>query len=232
MIKGSEKVADPDRIGPDRESRAPTGSDAPAGAGQTESGADSSRRRPVTPSLALFVAALLLAVAGAAWWIAALPEPRTVEIIIPTPSPLVVHVDGAVNNPGVYTLPPGSRAIDAIEAAGGATEGGPGAGFNLALPLRDGVRLTVPGRDSPAVTAPADPSVPTASSAAPSGLIDLNTATTTELQSLPGIGEVKAEAITAFLQQNGPVARVDELLAVSGIGPATIDRIRPLVAQQ
>lgn len=143
------------------------------------------------------------------------------------PSPVTVHVAGAVVTPGVYALPPGARVHAAIEAAGGPTpKGDPGA-LNLAAALTDGERVYVPKVGETVALPPAATSV--TGSAAPAGPIDLNRATAVELDTLPGIGPSTAQAIIDHRDSNGPFASVDDLEAVRGIGPAKLDAIRDLV---
>jgi competence protein ComEA len=111
--------------------------------------------------------------------------------------------------------------IDAIERAGGALPKADLSLLNLAAPITDGTQILVPK---------SGPAVPGASPApiggAPAGLININTATATELEALSGIGEVLAATIVEYRTTNGPFTVVDELLDVSGIGPATLDEIR------
>ena len=179
---------------------------------------DAGRAWPVIASYAALATILLIAAAGFAVWAISAPEPRAVQIVIPTPSPLTVHVDGAVTNPGVYTLPPGSRAEDAISAAGGLAGE---SSINLAMPLSDGQQIIVQEKASETAAEPAtDP------------LIDLNSATQEQLETLPGIGPARASAIIDFRDRNGPIRFLDDLLLVSGIGPATIESLRPLVTPQ
>jgi competence protein ComEA len=190
----------------------------------TESAArfDARRAWPVIASYAALATILLTAAAGFAVWAVTAPEPRAVEIIIPTPSPLTVQVDGAVANPGVYTLPPGSRAQDAIAAAGGLTGESP---VNLAMPLADGQQLIVVERE-------AEPAPSSTSEGSNRPLLDLDTATREQLETLPGIGPARAAAIIEFRDRNGPIQFLEDLTLVSGIGPATIESLRPLVTQQ
>ena len=139
----------------------------------------------------------------------------------------MVHVAGAVADPGVYELPGGSRVHAAIDAAGGPLRKAEPSALNLAAPLVDGERIYVP-RVGESVPAAVD--VATSGTAAqPSGPIDVNDATVEQLDELPGIGPTTAAAIVDHRQQNGPFASVDDLEAVSGIGPAKLEAIRDLV---
>jgi competence protein ComEA len=149
----------------------------------------------------------------------ALPRATTTT----TAAPLVVHVAGAVARPGLVRLPPGSRVADAIAAAGGTVAGADLDRLNLAAPLADGSRLYVPfaGRPVPPDETPAG-----AQGADTPAVIDLNTATAAELESLPGIGPATARAIIEHRQRHGRFRSVDELLAVRGIGPAKLAQIR------
>jgi competence protein ComEA len=157
--------------------------------------------------------------------------------------PLVVHVAGAVAKPGVVSLRPGSRVVDAIDAAGGANADADLDRLNLAAALTDGERVAVPARGQPAPPLDAVPSGgagtgtgaggaagggastdPTAS-----GPINLNTATQAELESLPGIGPTLAAAIIAERERSGGFQTVGDLRRVRGIGDARFADIEPLV---
>lgn len=141
----------------------------------------------------------------------------------PSPTGFFVHVAGAVARPGLYTLAPGGRVADAIEAAGG-----PGAKadldlLNLAAPLTDGMKIevVVRGGDPP-------PAAATAASSSP-GLVSLNAADQQQLETIPGVGPVTAAAILAYRDEAGPFTSVEQLMEVSGIGPATLESVRPYV---
>lgn len=136
---------------------------------------------------------------------------------------VVVHVAGAVSSPGVYTLPADSRVDDAVRAAG-ATADADLSQLNLAQKLADGQKITVPV----AGAAPADgSSAATTADSDNSGLINLNTATQEELETLPSIGEVRAQAIIAYREEHGGFRTTDELMEVSGIGEKIFADIAP-----
>lgn len=146
-----------------------------------------------------------------------------------TPSgELKVHVTGAVTTPGVFTLPNGARVDDAVRAAG-ATADADLSQLNLAQKLSDGQKITVPkvGETAPASA----PSTATSGgdAAVPDVLININTASAEELQTLPNIGEVRAQAIVAYREEHGGFKSPEELQEVSGIGEKTFAQIAPYV---
>lgn len=143
------------------------------------------------------------------------------------PGRVVVHVAGAVASPGVVTLPAGSRVADALEAAGGATADADTDQLNLARVLVDGEQVRVPrqGEDSSTWEAPPGPAQE-AGAGSTGGLVNINTASATELQSLPGIGEALAQRIVDYREANGPFTSIDELTEVSGIGQAKLEALR------
>jgi competence protein ComEA len=140
----------------------------------------------------------------------------------------VVHVAGAVALPGVHDVAAGARVIDAVNAAGGLTPSADGARINLAAPVADGERVYVPAVGEPAPPAVAGPSGG-AGSSAPSGPLNLNTATADELDGLPGVGPATAAAIIEHRDRIGGFTSVDQLLDVRGIGEAKLEQLRPLV---
>ena len=139
-----------------------------------------------------------------------------------SPVALQVYVTGAVKDPGVYALEGGGRLVQLVESAGGATDDADLEAINLAALLRDQDHWHIPRiGEAPKVT--------TAGAANPLGKIDVNSATSAQLEELPGVGDVKARSIIQYREANGPFASVDDLLAVRGIGPAILDAIRDLV---
>ncbi len=145
-----------------------------------------------------------------------------ISIVAPSePAMIVVAIDGAVESPGIYKLPYGSRVHDLLEVSGGYLSSSDLEAINQAALLIDGQRLFVPTHDT-------DAGARMASSPTPL-LIDINRATAEELDQLPGIGEVKAEAIVAYRNQNGPFRAVDDLVLVDGISEALLEDIRPFV---
>lgn len=156
----------------------------------------------------------------------------------PTPAEpdLRVYVNGAVQNPGVYSLEPGNRLVDALAAAGGPTSDADLTSINLAQRVRDEGYYYLPQRGEtppPIAALPAGPDSPEGANPSgggspPDSLIDLNTASVERLATLPGIGPVKAQAIVAYRGQNGPFASVVDITRVSGIGPSNYEAIRDL----
>lgn len=140
---------------------------------------------------------------------------------------VVVDVAGLVRKPGVHELPAGSRVIDAIQAAGGVAGRGDTTGLNLAQVLVDGEQVLVPTTAGQPLVTPGV--APPSAGATSSALVDINTATLEQLDTLPGIGPVLAQAIIDWRTQNGSFASIEQLQEVSGIGEATYADLQPLV---
>ncbi|MFM0818064.1 helix-hairpin-helix domain-containing protein [Streptococcus suis] len=145
-------------------------------------------------------------------------------------SQLVVDVKGAVVKPGLYTLEAGARVNDAVEAAGGLTSQADPKSINLAQKLSDEAVVYVASKDENiSVVA----STTTSSAMSPeeksTSLVNLNTATEADLQTISGIGAKRAADIIAYREANGGFKSVDDLNNVSGIGDKTMESIRPYV---
>jgi competence protein ComEA len=153
----------------------------------------------------------------------------------PTPASLVVHVVGGVTQPGVYSLPAGSRVRDAIQAAGGLSLQADTQAINLAALLVDGERVLVPLLPTPTpspLPGSAPPtSAPQANAPTPDAAhpVNINTAGQIELESLPGIGPKIAEKIITYRIANGPFSNIEEIQDVPGIGPKTFEDLKELI---
>jgi len=186
-------------------------------------------------------AVVLAVVVGAVAWMWLRPVPAapapdavlpraTTTLVGPTTTaaaPVVVQAAGAIAHPGVYTLAAGARVNDLVAAAGGLAPDADADQVLLAAVLTDGERVYVPrvGETPP----PAPGGSGGTSSASSRGPVDLNTASESELESLPGIGPTLAQAIIDYRTTHGRFASVDELGDVRGIGPARLEQLRPLV---
>ncbi len=203
----------------------------------------------------LFITLLFVAAGGAGVFYWRQPSPDAVEIQpveavtatpVPTPSPTLtpapvrVYVTGAVVNSDVYFLPAGSIIKDAIAAAGGFTSDADRERINQALELQDQQQIHVPRlgeTNAPppvqgGITQGSKPVNRSAAPAATGGLINLNTATLEELDSLPGIGPAIAQRIVEYRESAGGFKSVEQITEVSGIGEATLAKIKDLVTVQ
>ena len=192
----------------------------------------------------LLVALIVATVTGAAALFIDRPQPQPIVVHPPptpastptpsptaTPAPIVVFVSGAVRQPSLYTLPPDARVADALAAAGGFTEDADANAVNQAERLWDGAQVHAPAVEDVSAEPPAGVSGSTRSPGAALemlGPVNLNTATLEELESLPGIGPAKAQAII----DGRPYTSVDDLERVPGIGAKTVEQLRDQVAVQ
>ena len=175
------------------------------------------------PCSSLLAGARLLHLGGHARAAPAGEPPVTLEAEQAKVPRVVVHVVGAVARPGLYRLKEGSRVDDAIGRAGGATGKAALELVNLAAPVADGQQIVVPK---------AGEAPPLAAGAAPGGSggrVHLNSATLEQLDTLPGVGPVTAQAILDYRTEKGAFQSVEELDAVPGIGPARLERLKDLV---
>lgn len=163
------------------------------------------------------------------------PEPTATPAPSATPGPLRVYITGAVNYPAVYELPVGSIVADVVSAAGNFTEDAASEMINLALPLSDGMQVHVPTLlpENAEAQAPsrslATPALLSAAVETGPKLVNINTADAEELDTLPGVGPATAQSIIDHRQTNGPFLTIEEILEVSGIGPAKFEQMKELI---
>jgi competence protein ComEA len=136
---------------------------------------------------------------------------------------IYVHILGQVNDPGLYALHDGDRAVDVVAAAGGLTASADPAALNLARFLSDGEQIIVPavGQSVPASGAGGGTAIP--------GKVNINTADEPTLETLPRVGPAMAARILAWRAANGRFTAVEDLMSVSGIGEKTFEGLKDLV---
>lgn len=148
---------------------------------------------------------------------------------------ITVYVSGAVARPGLYELPAGIRAQEVVEAAGGFTEAANQEKVNLAKKLKDGSQVNVPAlKGSKKAITGTNASAGTASIGSQqkqAGLVNINTASITELDSLPGVGEVTAQRIVEYRQQHS-FTRIEDIMQVKGIGEAKFNKMKDRLTVQ
>jgi competence protein ComEA len=191
----------------------------------------------------LLVVAALIVGGAAMWYVRSLPSSVSIHAppdregpgrsaastVAPSPATIVVDVAGWVIRPGVYELRQGDRVIDAVRMAGGAKPGADLTSINLASLLTDGQQIVVPKRGKGGASMPGI-GAGGAPGSGGSPLINLNTATLDQLESLPGIGPALAQRIIDYRQEHGPFRSIDELVNVSGIGEKRLADLRSNVS--
>lgn len=168
----------------------------------------------------LFLAALV-------WVVSRNPTGEAVILRpVPTEKPVIIHITGAVPRPGVYALPQGARIQDAISAAGGFLAEAEKSQINLAAVLEDGEKLDIPYLEgaSPVLTTPL-PEVVTSTTE----LININTASAAELDTLPSIGATLSQRIVEYREQHGPFLTIEDIIDVPGIGAGNFERFKDMI---
>lgn len=166
----------------------------------------------------------ILASAGI-YLIAAQPHGTPVELISPrTPGLLMVDITGAVNSPGVFYMPQGSRLLDAVQEAGGVTSEADLNVINLAAPIHDGEKIYIPY-----IADNFPKPIPSPFFTQTSQQININTATAADLTKLPGIGEERAFDIINYREANGPFLNIEDIQNVPGIGAGIFEQIKNLI---
>ncbi len=142
---------------------------------------------------------------------------------------IVVDVAGEVSNPSVYILPKGTRIYQAVEAAGGLSAKADTSNVNLAAVLHDGTKLYIPRKNEsvPVIQTSSSPDA-----VSESGLININTANSSELQKLTGVGPATAEKILAYRREYGQFNKIEDLKNVSGIGEKTFAKLKSHICVQ
>ena len=154
-----------------------------------------------------------------------MPVATSTSVPTPTPGPIRVYISGAVRQPAVYVLPRGTIIKDALEAAGGALHDADLARVNLALELQDQQQIHVP-LDGEVNPPPIISGGVSEGSGVTAGVVNINTASSQELETLPGIGEVTARRIIDHREAHGPFETIEDIQNVPGIGLKTFEAIQ------
>ena len=162
-----------------------------------------------------------------------LPAPVTPASAVEQAKQIVIDVEGEVRNPGVYRFKEDARVMDALQAAGGATQDADTTKLNLAEHLRDGKQIMVPKfGEAPqpvvAQTMPTSSGKRGSKEMPPPGSIDINNATAEELMTVPGIGKSTAEKIVELRSTSGRITNLDQLRAIRSLSKSRLDAIRPV----
>lgn len=161
------------------------------------------------------------------------PSPSTADAptsTVGTGEPILVHVAGSVRSPGVYRVDDGARVVDVVTAAGGPLERAAVDAVNLAAPVTDGERIYLPAVGEVVESTSGSLGGTSAGSTTSAAVVDVNSATAEQLDSLPGVGPSTAAAIIARRDEIGRFVGIDDLLSVPGIGPAKVDALRGLIS--
>jgi competence protein ComEA len=194
------------------------------------------QKRSKLDSLQLIILGILLGLMAAGTVLIVAAPPRGVPVSLapmPTQQPIIIHVEGAIAAPGVYSLPPGSRVVDAIEAAGGVLENTNYQSTNLARLIYDGDQIYIPENTSNqsdiGLSTPSDQESEHQYLEQVTYPININTAQASDLETLPGIGPQKALDIIAYREENGPFIQLEDIIKVNGIAEGTLSQIQELI---
>jgi competence protein ComEA len=179
--------------------------------------------------------------AGALFIVTRMPSGEPVQLLpSPTQPEITIQIIGGVVHPGVYSFAQGSRVQDAVNAAGGLLSTADTSSVNLAAKLEDGQQIKIPLEGGAAASSASSsnnssnaPFLVLTTPTVPAGhLININTATAAQLDTLPGIGPTTAQKIIDYRTQNGPFQKIEDIMNVPGIGPVTFDNIKSLITVQ
>ena len=138
--------------------------------------------------------------------------------------PVIVHICGAVVNPGVYELPPGSRIVDAVDKAGGLSVDADESYVNLAQIPEDGEQIFIPTYEEAKLLKQSSPE-----NGVSGGKVNINTADKALLCTLPGIGDTRAADIIAYRQEHGNFSAIEDIMQVSGIKEGSFQKIKEMI---
>jgi competence protein ComEA len=155
----------------------------------------------------------------------------TVEEEPEAPVIMMADIKGAVKKPGVYEVNSGERIVNLIEKAGGLQEDADPSAVNFAMKVSDEMVVYIPkkGEEVPGAGGVVALNNQPGSTGSGTGKVNLNTATTNELETLPGIGPAKSSAILEYRESNGAFKTIEDLKSISGIGDKTFEKLKDLI---